>query len=241
MVSWWGTLLESGWGRLLRWFHSFLLDRSPKVKLGKCCLTPWPLTYGVPQESVLSSMLSHIHEASGRGCQEIWVELPSVCWWHSALSHIIIGSPGGSERPDPESENDNGLVKALIYPSFFFLCLYLDCLDMAVDVVSASGTRSLIGNLSVGIGLHWVMWPCMCSWGMRFGAPLSPPLVFHQACPDCAHTFTYYQWFPLWLATNDWCVDGETSIHTPHTHTSTSHACQLSGGFWFWSLLFCLP
>nr|GFC52549.1 hypothetical protein [Tanacetum cinerariifolium] len=48
-------------GTVLRWFRSFLADRSQKVVLGDACSAPLPLRCGVPQGSILSPMLFNIY------------------------------------------------------------------------------------------------------------------------------------------------------------------------------------
>ena len=48
-------------GTALQWFRSYLAGRLQKVVLGEHCSAPWIFQYGVPQGSILSSMLFNIY------------------------------------------------------------------------------------------------------------------------------------------------------------------------------------
>ena len=65
-------------GVALKWFESYLKDRTQTVQIGSCTSTPVTLKYGVPQGSVLGPIFLLCTQPSWEHYSKTWAELSSL-------------------------------------------------------------------------------------------------------------------------------------------------------------------
>lgn len=67
-------------GTILEWFRSFLTNRKISVRTGQNTSSTAPLTFGVPQGSIITLTLFYdVYTATGFSFSGIWDSFPLIC------------------------------------------------------------------------------------------------------------------------------------------------------------------